>query len=426
MSTIPIWAYFIASILTLFLFAYFCLSGSALLILRQIHAQQSSRNEPNNEWLRTWPISRIENLDRINSAATVITAAFSAALMNYAVLAVLGANTAFLVFASFLAALILGSIATVARNVFSIPNNAHQWRRLLRCVRPIGLFYPAASSQVTKLASQPNIPPASPRTQILTRSPAVLAGNKKASEEVAALAADSMQLNMRDLASASVEDVMTPRTNIEAINIAAPAEEIRARLAACYHNKLPVYEGEINNIVGILHVRNALSFIEPAQELTGETLSEALTKAYFIPQGTALLRQLEYFIGNHERLGLIVDEYGDIQGLITIDDIVEEIIGDFTTTLPGVAKGANLTWTKQGECWVEGSTNLRDINKTLRLDFPLDGPKTINGLLLEVLRDIPESQVCVKLGGCIVEIIKTDDHAVKLAKLISTAGTAPS
>ncbi len=235
----------------------------------------------------------------------------------------------------------------------------------------------------------------------------------------------SILLNLFDLEKISVEDVMTPRAQIEALNLSVPVEDVTHQLTTCYHNKLPVYEGEINRIVGILHVRKAMALINQEEELTVEHFRALLSAPYFIPQDTDVLTQLQYFQENHERLAIVVDEYGEVQGLVTLDDIIEEMIGEFTTSMPGAARANAFHWDENGECLLEGSTSLRDINKYLGLSLPLDGPKTLNGLLLEVLRDIPEANIGLKIADCIMEIVQTQNQAIKVVKLIKPrTGTA--
>ncbi len=231
----------------------------------------------------------------------------------------------------------------------------------------------------------------------------------------------SILLNLFDLEKISVEDVMTPRAQIEALNLSVPVDEIKHQLATCYHNKLPVHEGEINQIVGILHVRKAVGLLNQSDELTVEHFRELLTQPYFIPEETDLFTQLQYFQENHEKLGIIVDEYGEVQGLVTLEDIIEEMIGEFTTSMPCVARADSFSWSEEGECILEGTCTLREINKRLGLNLPLDGPKTLNGLLLELLRDIPEANVSLKIADCIVEIIQVQHQSIKVVKLISLA-----
>jgi len=228
----------------------------------------------------------------------------------------------------------------------------------------------------------------------------------------------SILLNLFDLEKISIEDIMTPRSQIEALNLSLPVETIKAELTTCYHNKLPVYEGEINKIVGILHVRKAIGLLNQDDELTVEHFRALLTEPYFIPQDTAVLAQLQYFQENKERLGIIVDEYGEVQGLVTLEDIIEEMIGDFTTSTPGAARTDAMAWNASGECLLEGSAPLRDINKKLGLDLPLDGPKTVNGLLLEQLQEIPEFPIALKIGQTVIEVVQVQNQAIKVVKLL--------
>jgi len=227
----------------------------------------------------------------------------------------------------------------------------------------------------------------------------------------------SILLNLFDLESISVEDVMTPRSQIEALDFSVPIDDIKRQLTTCYHSKLPVYEGEINRVIGILHVRKAIALLNQQDELTTQDFRGLLSPPYFIPEDTDVFTQLQYFQEKRERLGIIIDEYGEVQGLVTLDDIIEEMIGEFTTSVPGDARADAFDWDKQGQCVLEGTTTLRDINKRLHLDFPLDGPKTLNGLLLEILQDIPEAQVCLKIKNCVVEIIQVQNQAIKVVKI---------
>lgn len=234
----------------------------------------------------------------------------------------------------------------------------------------------------------------------------------------------SILLNLFDLETISVEDIMTPRAQIEALNLEMPVEEIKRELTTCYHNKLPVYEGEINRIVGILHVRKAVALLNQEDALTTGHFRALLTPPYFIPQDTRLFTQLQYFQENKERLGIIVDEYGEVQGLVTLDDIIEEMIGEFTTSTPSAAKAESFGWDADGECLLDGATPLRDVNKRLGLAFALDGPKTLNGMLLERLQEIPDAPISLKVEQCIVEVVQVHDQAIKVVKLRRAGNSA--
>jgi Mg2+/Co2+ transporter CorB len=229
----------------------------------------------------------------------------------------------------------------------------------------------------------------------------------------------SILLNLFDLESITVEDIMVPRGAIEAINLDASLEDIRGQLATSFHTRLPVYQGDLNNVIGILHQRRLLATLL-ADELDKDGLREQLAVPYFIPAATAVYTQLQFFQENRERIGLVVDEYGDIQGMVTLEDIIEELIGKFTTTTPGA--GGELAWNANDSLLVDGRRSLRELNRALGLQLPLDGPKTLNGLILEYFRDIPETGVSIKISEVPMEIVQTQDRMVKTVRLFRPAG----
>ena len=224
----------------------------------------------------------------------------------------------------------------------------------------------------------------------------------------------SILVNLFDLDRITVEDVMTPRAQIEAIDLEAPAEELIRHIATSYHTRLPVYRGELGELVGILHLRRAVSLLREG-ELDKRALEELLAAPYYVPAETPALAQLQYFQENRQRLALVVDEYGELQGLLTLEDIIEEIIGEFTTTAP--VKASGYAWDEDGSVLVEGASSLRELNRKLGLELPLEGPKTLNGLILEHLQDIPEAEVSVKINGVPIEIVQTQDRVVKMVRL---------
>lgn len=221
-------------------------------------------------------------------------------------------------------------------------------------------------------------------------------------------------VNLFDLEHVTVEDIMTPRGEIESIDIAAPLGEIREKLATSFHTRLPVYEGEPGNIVGVVHLRRLLSGALSG-ELDHDALRKDMAEPYFIPAETQVYSQLRFFRENRQRLGLVVDEYGELLGLVTVEDIVEEIVGKFTTRMPGSV--AAFGWDTEDAALVDGSYSLREINRILELDLPIDGPKTLNGLIIEHLRDIPEIGVGLRIAGVAMEIIQTEDRRVKIVKI---------
>jgi Mg2+/Co2+ transporter CorB len=225
--------------------------------------------------------------------------------------------------------------------------------------------------------------------------------------------------NLFDLEKITVDDVMCPRARIEAIDLTAEIEEIRQQLVTSHHDRLPVYAGELNDIQGIVEVRRALA---RAQEegWNEHTLTEVMRAPYYVPAGTPLLTQLTQFQTNRQSLGLVVDEYGELLGLITVDDILEEIVGEFAAMTPLPVSA----WQPQpdGSFLVEGSASLRELNRKLGLDLPVDGPRTLNGLILEQLEAIPEAGVSLKIGGLPVEIVQVQDRMVKTVRIKPPAG----
>ncbi len=223
-------------------------------------------------------------------------------------------------------------------------------------------------------------------------------------------------LNLFEVQSITVADLMTPRSQLEALDLALPAEELRRQIATCNHTRLPVYRGALDNIVGVLHVRKVLNL----DRIDADSLAGLIRPAYFVPTGTSLLAQLQHFQEEEERFGLVVDEYGELMGLITLEDIVEELIGEFTTHSPLLAGG--LTRQADGSAIVEGSLTLREINRELGTGFALDGPRTLNGLILEHLEAIPEPGTTVKIGGHPIEIVQTQHRAIKSARIFPITG----
>lgn len=221
-------------------------------------------------------------------------------------------------------------------------------------------------------------------------------------------------LNLFDLESATVDDVMTAHTQIEAVDLDQPLEDILQKLSTSNHTRLPVRRSSGEEIVGILHLRKIMTRLRDG-DLSVEDIEEVMKEPYFIPASTPLYTQMQQFQEHHRRIALVVDEYGELKGLITIEDILEEIIGDFTTQSP--LKHGSYRQEEDGSWIVDGSASLRDLNKKLGFDFPLDGPKTMNGLVLEHFEDIPEPNTSFKIGVHALEILQTQDRVVKSVRI---------
>jgi Mg2+/Co2+ transporter CorB len=233
----------------------------------------------------------------------------------------------------------------------------------------------------------------------------------------------AMLANLFDLDAVSVDDVMTPRSQIEAIDLNAKPALLLQQLANCYHTRLPAYEDELDNIVGIIHVKQVLR-LQQADPFDVEQLRTILRPPYFIPAGTPLLAQLQQFQTARQRLGLVVDEYGELQGLVSLEDILEEIVGEFTTQAPG---GTEMFQREaDGSVVVDGMASLRILNRKLGTTFPLDGPKTLNGLIVGHLGEIPDAGTSFRLAGQAMEILQVQDRAVKVVKLLPPVGRGPA
>jgi Mg2+/Co2+ transporter CorB len=232
-----------------------------------------------------------------------------------------------------------------------------------------------------------------------------------------------MLLNLVDLERITVNDVMVPRNQIEALNISSDADELRQQIITCHHTLLPVYADTPGNIIGILHIKRVPALLQDAT-LDLEKLREILNEPYFIPSDTPLLKQLQQFQERQTRMGLVVDEYGELLGLVTLENILEEIVGDFTTQSP--SQTGKFLRQDDGSLLLEGSSSLRELNRKLGLHLPLGEAKTLNGLILEHLQDIPEAGTSLKIGNYPIEIIQIQDRAVKVARIFPVQPNKPS
>jgi len=233
-----------------------------------------------------------------------------------------------------------------------------------------------------------------------------------------------MLLNLVDLERVTVNDVMIPRNQIEALDIDTDPSELRQQIITCHHTLLPVYADTPGNIIGILHMKRVPALLQDAT-LDAAQLRETLYEPYFIPSDTPLLKQLQHFQERQARLGLVVDEYGELLGLVTLENILEEIVGEFTTQSP--AQTGKFLRQDDGSFLLEGGSSLRELNRKLGLHLPLEsGAKTLNGLILEHLEDIPEAGTSLKIADYPIEIIQTQDRSVKVARIFPAQTNAKS
>ncbi len=420
----PFWAQLFALGFLILCSAFFAMAETALMSANRHRLRHLSKRGSRRAATTLWLLERADTLLSVVLIANTLVNALATALVTAIAIATFGYDENVILVAAGVVAFLLIVFAEIAPKVIgaTYPEKiallaSGVLKPLMAAAKPVSWFVNLFVSLLLKLLRirrggnlhDSRLSPEELRSMVLEGGNFIPQKHK------------SILLNLFDLETISVEDIMTPRSQIEALNLAAPVDEIRHQLTTCYHNKLPVYEGEINRVVGILHVRKAMALLGQDVALTAADFRALLSEPYFIPQDTGVFTQLQYFQENHERLGIIVDEYGELQGLVTLDDIIEEMIGEFTTSMPGAARADAFGWDAQGECLLDGATALRDINKRLDLDFPLDGPKTVNGMLLELLQDIPEAPISVKIGACVIEVIQTQNQSIKVVKLTRPA-----
>ena len=223
-----------------------------------------------------------------------------------------------------------------------------------------------------------------------------------------------MLMNILDLEKATVTDIMVPRNEVVGIDLDDDIEDIMEFIVQTSHTLLPVFKGDLNDVLGLLHMRNITRMIG-LDEINKAELLQLTEEAYFVPETTPLHTQLFKFQNNKRRMALVVDEYGDVQGIVTLQDILEEIVGNFTTNFS--EETDDIHPQEDGSYIIDGTATVREINKALDWDLPIDGPKTLNGLLTEILEIIPEKNVCVRLPFHCVEILNVQDNAIKTAKM---------
>ncbi|GAA0481730.1 MULTISPECIES: HlyC/CorC family transporter [Tatumella] len=225
-----------------------------------------------------------------------------------------------------------------------------------------------------------------------------------------------MLLSVLDLEKVTVDDIMVPRNEIVGINVNDDWKSVIRQLTHSPHGRIVLFRDTLDDAVGMLRVREAWRMMTEKKEFTKENLLRAADEIYFIPQGTPLNMQLVKFQRNKKKAGLVIDEYGDIKGLVTIEDILEEIVGDFTTSMsPTLAE--EVLPQNDGSVLVDGSANVREINKVFNWNLPEDGGRTINGMLLEVLEEIPEVNTRVQIGHYAIEILDVQDNMVRQTRI---------
>ncbi|NVJ51183.1 MAG: HlyC/CorC family transporter [Gammaproteobacteria bacterium] len=226
-----------------------------------------------------------------------------------------------------------------------------------------------------------------------------------------------MLLSILDLEHATVEDIMVPKNEIIGIDLDEQLDDILSQLRNTQHTRLPVYQDSIDQVKGMLHARHIANLMSrDVADISKETIREYMTPVYFVPEGTPLNTQLLKFQRKKQRVGMVVDEYGDIQGLVTIEDILEEIVGEFTTDFAATTS-KDIHPQEDGSFLLDGTVTIRDLNRALRIDLPTDGPKTLSGLIVEYLETIPQPGTGLKLEGYPIEVMQIKGNLIKSVKM---------
>lgn len=232
----------------------------------------------------------------------------------------------------------------------------------------------------------------------------------------------SMVISLLDLERITVEDIMIPKADIVGINLLQPWHEILKALETAQHTRLPLFKGSIDNLVGMVHVRMVLH-LALNESLTMENLLKITDKPYYIPEATPLNLQIINFQKMKKRSCFVVDEYGDLLGLVTLEDILEEVVGDFTTDISNLGK--DIMYEEDGAVIVDASLTLRHLSRVLGWQFPILGPRTLSGLIIEYLGYIPPAQCCLQINKLQIEILKVSDNIIKTVRIVSNSRFKP-
>jgi len=222
-----------------------------------------------------------------------------------------------------------------------------------------------------------------------------------------------MLISILDLERVTVDDVMVPHNEIIGIDLDDEPEEIESIINTSEHSRLPVYRNNIDKVVGVLHLRRLANLAQFSFEK--DALIKLLDEPYFVPEGTPLSTQLVQFQRRRQRIALVVDEYGDIQGIVTLEDILEEIVGEFTTD--PADNGDDVVREKDDTYLVKAAVNIRELNRSQDWQLPTDGPKTLNGLIVEMLETIPDPATCLNINGYPIEIVQADENRVRTVRI---------
>jgi len=416
LDAIPLEALFGALVVLLILSGFFSSSETSMMAVNRYRLRTLAKAGHRGAKLAEWLLAQTDKLLGVILLGNNLVNAMAASLVTIIAFRLFGQNELALTLSTLTVTFLILVFSEVTPKVLGASYPEKMAPAVSFVLAPmLKLFYPAV--WFVNLFVQGLL-------RLMRLNPKAAAANSMGVEELRTLLSESgsflpakhrdILTNLFDLEQATVDDVMRPRSQIEAIDMAEDPDVLLRQLSTSHHARIPVYDGEPNNVVGVLQVRRALVHLRE-EELDLETFKSWLKEPYFIPSGTSLYNQLTQFQSTRQKMGLVVDEYGELLGLVTLEDILEEIVGEFSTLRPGEHGAAVLA--EDGSVMVEGAATLRELNRKLGLEFPLDGPRTLNGLLLERLEAMPEPGISVMIDGYAIEIIQVQGRMVKTARV---------
>jgi Mg2+/Co2+ transporter CorB len=418
LDQIPLGVLLGALIVLLFLSGFFAMAETSMMAVNRYRLRHQAQSGHRGAKLAEWLLARTDKLLGVVLLGNNLINAAATSLLTVIAMRAFGANELALSIATLAATFLILIFGEVTPKVVGAsysnriaPMASFILVPLLRVFHPFVWFinlFVRALLRLTRLTPKDSN-----------------AANSMGVEELRTLLAESgsflpaahrgILLNLFELENLTVDDVMRHRGEIEAIDLDAAADDVAYALQTSHHAHLPVYRNERNDVLGIANVRRALARMgdEPFNE---EAFLESLKPPYFIPSGTPLLTQLSYFQNNRQSIGLVVDEYGELLGLLTVEDVIEEIVGEFSGVGPLQVRG----WQKEedGSYLVEGTVGLRELNRKLGMDLPVEDARTLNGLILECLEAMPEAGLTLKIADHPVEIVQVSGRRVKTARIL--------
>lgn len=416
MATTTVIILLIALVVLIFLSGFFSSSETAMMALNRYRLRHLARNKHRAAMRVSQLLERQDRLLGViligNTFANILASSLAT------VLAVHYFGDVGIAIATFILTFVILILAEVAPKTFAA---AHPQRIAFIVSLPLkillNLFYPivwSANFLANGLLKLFRIPIKRDSVEHLT-SDELGTLVKEAGDKIPDTHQD-MLLAILELEKVTVDDIMIPRNDIIGIDLEDDWSDIHKQITCGEHTKMPVYIGDIDNIKGMLHVRKALNLLSKSQ-LTKETILESLNEPYFIPEGTPLHTQLLNFRTVKVRTAFVVDEYGDIQGLATLEDILEEIVGEFTTDIPAIHK--EIKKQADGSYIVDAAITVRELNKQTNMNFDTSGPKTLSGLIIEELEMIPQQGVGLKISGHPVEVLKVENNRIESVLIVS-------